>query len=723
MPNVGYASLQVIPTMRGAQGTIARELAGLAGPADKTGRSIGGKIMSGAGVVLKRTAVGVGVAAGGVLGTALFKGFNRLNAIDQAQAKLRGLGHSTRSVAKIMDNALASVQGTAFGLGDAATIAASSVASGVKPGKDLTRTLKLIADAATIGGTSLSDMGLIFNKVAATGKVDGEVLAQLGERGIPILQLLGKELGKTPAQVAKLASQGKVDFKTFQDAMEEGLGGAALKSGDTFSGAFANMGAALGRFGAKLLGGFMPTIKDVFGDVTGLLDRATQAVTPFADAVAAKLPGAIDSIKGFFTAAVDSDTAQAAFDGISSAAGKIRDALGAAVTKFDELKTGADGIDLGKIDAKGLGQKLGTALVTAIETIGKASGKILGALKAAFAKVDWVGLGLDIGKQVPALLVGLAAGILNFDLAGLLTGLGEHWGDIVLAILAIAFAPAKIAGKLGAVLAKIPFVGKFLETSVLWLNNLGSRLLGFGGDLLRMFWRGFTEAPIPGVQFVGKVIGSIKSLPGRMRDFLSTLGTRIGVWALDAFEAMGRSARGATSRAANAVVSAVKGIPGRIRSVGGALKSAGSWIMNKFWEGMKSIAGKAGDIARGLWNGVKGFLNSAIDKINAAIPNQIGKGPIKINLPDNPFPKFARGVTNFRGGYAWVGEEGRELVRLPSGSDVIPHDESMRMVGQPASRGDIAINTTFVQQPGQSDRDAGDAMANRILWAMAATAG
>lgn len=176
-----------------------------------------------------------------------------------------------------MDNALAAVKGTAFGLDEAATTAAGAVASGVKPGKDLERTLRLVGDAATIGGTSMSEMGAIFNKVAASGKVQGDVIAQLGDRGIPILQLLGKEIGKTPAEVAKLASEGKIGFNQFRNAMEAGLGGAALKSGDTFSGALANMQAALGRLGAKLLGGVFPQMKGVFGDLTAQLDSLSPA--------------------------------------------------------------------------------------------------------------------------------------------------------------------------------------------------------------------------------------------------------------------------------------------------------------------------------------------------------------------------------------------------------------------------------------------------------------
>lgn len=42
-------------------------------------------------------------------------------------------------------------------------------------------------------------------------------------------------------------------------------------------------------------------------------------------------------------------------------------------------------------------------------------------------------------------------------------------------------------------------------------------------------------------------------------------------------------------------------------------------------------------------------------------------------LKNIKIPGFATGVTNFSGGLAMVGEAGRELVRLPAGSDVIPN--------------------------------------------------
>lgn len=285
-----------------------------ASDAEDAGGGFGSAVLSGIGTTLKVGLGAVGIAGGAVLGTALFSGFNRLTAIQDAQAKLSGLGHSAAEVDTIMDNALKSVQGTAFGLDEAATVAAGAVAAGVKPGQDLTKELSLVADAATIGGTSLSDMGAIFNKVAASGKIQGDVIAQLNDQGIPIIQLLSKELGVSAQKTVELASQGKVSFEDFRKAMESGLGGAALKSGQTVTGAFKNIHASLSRIGAGLLGGVFPKIAPFFQsllksmapleDAAGKLgNRIGQVLAPQMKAlepiIHRVLGGFADSIKGF----------------------------------------------------------------------------------------------------------------------------------------------------------------------------------------------------------------------------------------------------------------------------------------------------------------------------------------------------------------------------------------------------------------------------------------
>ncbi|NKU01806.1 tape measure protein [Rhodococcus hoagii] len=167
-----------------------------------------------------------------------------------------------------MDNALASVKGTAFGLGDAAGLAGTMVASGIKPGQELETVLKRVADSAAVSGSTLEDMGLIWGKAAAKGKLDGEIVAQLLERQIPIYDILGKKMGKNAEEVARTWCRRGRCFKDFSDAMNDKLGGGAVKMGDSFKGAVDNMGAALGRLGA---GALEPT----FGRIAGWLGTAT----------------------------------------------------------------------------------------------------------------------------------------------------------------------------------------------------------------------------------------------------------------------------------------------------------------------------------------------------------------------------------------------------------------------------------------------------------------
>jgi tape measure domain-containing protein len=230
--------------------------------------AVGAKALGGA------MLLGVGAAAAGVsaaFGAALTKGFDRLKSIDDAKFKLRALGNSAKDVQGVMDSALASVKGTAFGLGDAATIAASAIAAGVAPGQELTKYLSLTADAAAVAGTSLSDMGMILNQVRTTGSAYTDDLNQLAGRGIPIYQWLGKEAGVAAGEVKKLAADGQISSAMLEAAIQKNIGGAAKTMGESFSGSVANAQAALGRLGEAFL-------KPVFNQAPGGISSITEAL-------------------------------------------------------------------------------------------------------------------------------------------------------------------------------------------------------------------------------------------------------------------------------------------------------------------------------------------------------------------------------------------------------------------------------------------------------------
>lgn len=299
MSQLGIAYIQIIPSLKGAAEQIRKALGDDAAVFKKTGQEVGGGMMNG----LQNAATAVTGALAAGLGTALVKGFSRLNSIDQAKAKLQGLGASAETVDQVMKNALSSVKGTAFGLDSAATAAAGALAAGIKPGKELERNLKLVADAATIAGTDMGSMGAIFNKVAASNKVQMDVINQLHDAGVPILSLLAKQMGVTAEEAAKMASSGAIDFATFQAAMEQGLGGAALSSGNTFAGAMANVAAALGRIGAGLLGGIFPKLAPLFQAAQAALTPLEEKAKQLGDAIGNHINPYIEKLTTFLSAA------------------------------------------------------------------------------------------------------------------------------------------------------------------------------------------------------------------------------------------------------------------------------------------------------------------------------------------------------------------------------------------------------------------------------------
>ena len=269
----------------------------LVGKASDHGRRVGGALASAVGGALKVGMATLGTAVVGIAGGAVKLGLDRLMSIDDAKAKLRGLGHEAGAVETIMDSALASVKGTAFGLGEAAGLAATAVAAGVQPGKELTRYLSLTGDAAAIAGVSLEEMGSVFGKVQTSQRAYTQELNQLADRGIPIYQWLQEELGVSADALRDMVSRGEIDSETFLGVIEKNIGGAALSMGDSFRGALANMKAALGRLGAEVLGPFFDQAMGGFGWITGQLDDMTAKAGPWAENLANAIFGVFDAVR------------------------------------------------------------------------------------------------------------------------------------------------------------------------------------------------------------------------------------------------------------------------------------------------------------------------------------------------------------------------------------------------------------------------------------------
>lgn len=107
----------------------------------------------------------------------------------------------------------------------------------------------------------------------------------------------------------------------------------------------------------------------------------------------------------------------------------------------------------------------------------------------------------------------------------------------------------------------------------------------------------------------------------------------------------------------------------------------GNW--KKAWEGIKQIFSGVFSsftaIVKAPLNGIIGLINGAIEGFNKIkipdwVPKVGGKG---INIPK--IPMLAKGTTNWKGGIVQHSERGGEIIDLPKGSRVYPHDASLKM--------------------------------------------
>jgi len=531
------------------------------GPLNREMGQVGGRF-KGAGGKLMGIASGLaktgGAAIAAAVGTSLALGFKRLAAIEDAEASLKGLGHSAGEVKGIMDNALASVKGTAYGLDEAATIAGSAVAAGIKPGKELESTLKLVADAATIGKAPLNEMGAVFNKVAAGGRLTAREVNQLGMRGIPVLQFLGKTLGKTTAEVREMVSRGEVDFATFSKAMEDGLGGAALASGNTTMGALRNVKAAMSRFGASLLQGVFPIFKDVFGGAIKLIDGLTEKVGPLAERLGDALGGALksDEMREFFGSVMDA--ARESFDVIRGAFETLAQAL----------------VDAGLMDVLrdlwGHIQELGREVKKTLDHLSAWWAEHGDAVKAILAPL-W-----DAVKATFEAILGVIRGVMNI-IAGIiktvLALIRGDWSGAWDGIKQIAKGASQV------IVAIVKGLGKLAVAALRLAWNLAVAAT-------RAAWNALKGAVSAGVS---RVVGFVRSLPGKIRSAIGNLGGLL----VDAGRSLIQGLINGITGKLGELWGKVSGIAGRIRDLKGPLdydrvllRPAGQAIMDGLIRGI-----------------------------------------------------------------------------------------------------------------------------------------
>lgn len=236
-------------------------------------------------IVSSATSAAIGIGKdllGSVTDTLFGAGKARAIALEQAKFQFQGLG---LNIDKTMKSALDAVKGTAFGLQDAATLAAQFGGSGIKAGEEMTKALRGVSGIAAQTGRSYSEIGQVVAGIAGVGKVTTQDLMQFGVRGLNVAAAMGKEMGKTETEIRKMVSEGKIGFKQFALMMDKSFGKNATKSNETYTGSLANVRAAISRIGADIAAPRLESLKKIFNALTPVIDQVHEALKPFLESL------------------------------------------------------------------------------------------------------------------------------------------------------------------------------------------------------------------------------------------------------------------------------------------------------------------------------------------------------------------------------------------------------------------------------------------------------
>lgn len=191
------------------------------------------------------------------------------------------------------------------------------------------------------------------------------------------------------------------------------------------------------------------------------------------------------------------------------------------------------------------------------------------------------------------------------------------------------------------------------------------------------FWQTVKPQLEPFIEFVEKIASYLKETFGPVVEEIFNFA---GEFIVGTFDTIGV--------AIDALLTMFEGI---ISFLSGVFKT--DW--ESVWNGCKEFVGTAfsglADMVKVPINAVISIVNGAISKINSIhftvpewVPGIGGKGWEGLNIPQ--IPTLAKGTDNWQGGIVQISERGGEIVDLPSGSRVYPHDESVQIARQEARK-------------------------------------
>ena len=379
--------------------------------------------------------------------------------------------------------------------------------------------------------------------------------------------------------------------------------------------------------------------------------------------------------------------------------------------------------------------------------IAAATGPVIKLLGVGATKVgSLLGTISKFGKALDS--VGSVGGALvkTFPVAGrLLTGFGKGFmavgklflsNPILIGIAAIAAGAIiiwknwdKIKPHIQPVLDKFKEIGTFFKNfkktagdKIQAVKNKFGELKEKAGDLKTGISNKFSN--------IKEKFGGLKEKAGELKEGVSSRFEAMKEKAGSLRERMENAMSNAGSKAMEFMKSCQSSTSGVTGYLGGLINFVkgvftGNW--RAAWNGVKQVFTTAFNniksVATNALSGISKFVSGIVTKVEGLL-TKLGKAKTtssNIKVPGGTIPENAKGTAFFQGGWTRVHEKGGEILNLPRGTQIIPHDvseEMARAAGNRAAAGNnVSIakiaDTIVVREDADIDRIA-QALAEKL---------
>ena len=239
--------------------------------------AVGGKMKASLGETLKDVAHSAGILGAGAMiaetvGEALKGAVERYKARNLFELQLKGMGYSKATAQRVANIVVNSVLDTQFKIQDAVKVSNQYLMSGGAV-SGLERYMSVVKNMAAVAHRSIEDIGDVLVSANASGKLTGETMERLTERGISARQAIAQHFNMSLDEVDKAVRDRTISFDQFLEAMASDP-------------KYANMANTVG-------GSFEANIGNIKARLAALLENV---ISPMLDWVSAKMPVILDQL-------------------------------------------------------------------------------------------------------------------------------------------------------------------------------------------------------------------------------------------------------------------------------------------------------------------------------------------------------------------------------------------------------------------------------------------